>query len=524
MKTPLDYGIRLNGWREGQYEAIQAIGESDKELIVASAPTGLGKSAVGIALSEELDYPIRIITKTRSLQDQYAEKRYGGKTLYGLAAYDCALIPGLRASDCVYPHNMKDCPRAGSCGYLREKDAMLAHPRQVISYAYWFVADYLKKKDEYGANLYFDECHELPDTTMDFLEKKFDRAWEKKAKFRIPSLPITQNQNILKKKISFWLNEIATSFTEEAEYLKGRAENDQGVMKRYMFVTRELGQINAIRYQLENHPDEMIIIRDEDGILTAPLSARMFNGFLSSHLYEKAIFTSATVGRATVLMGGLGFKADSFDFIDVPSRFPPSSMPVYIPPDAPRINHRSGDAAYAKQADIITKIVKGSPSEWSGFIHTASTKHAYALANRLKQKGLGDRVWVTPRGSSNEKIQAWIMRKNSHPNTVVVSWDMWTGIDGVDEEINIVAKVPFGTLDTLGMARMERDKTFYRWRTASKMEQAWGRNRRGDPSHYEVEGEPARRICAVIDSNIWKVYNELGTLAKQRIVRSNVEL
>lgn len=74
---------------------------SSKDYVVVSAPTGSGKSANGIALAKELGN-IRIVTKTRSLQDQYGSDSYRGNVLYGLSAYSCALVPGFTAKECVF--------------------------------------------------------------------------------------------------------------------------------------------------------------------------------------------------------------------------------------------------------------------------------------------------------------------------------------------------------------------------------------------------------------------------------------
>jgi Rad3-related DNA helicase len=194
-------------------------------------------------------------------------------------------------------------------------------------------------------------------------------------------------------------------------------------------------------------------------------------------------------------------------------------MPIYIPDNLPKIGYSSSEADLQHQARLIADILLQCPEEWSGFIHTASIKQSHSIANRLSEidPSLKARVWVPERMSSLDKIEAWKTRKMLRPNTIAVSWDFWTGLDAGDEEINIVAKAPFGTLDTLGKARMDIDTQFYLWETACKIEQAAGRNRRGEPEHYEVPSEPTRRICAIVDANVYRVYNQFSSFFKQRI-------
>ena len=522
IPLPMTYGLRFAHWRPHQYEAIKSISDSDKQYIVVSAPTGSGKGATGIALAKELGI-VRIITKTRSLQDQYGDSKYRASVLYGLSAYPCALVPGFTAAECVFPGGMNDCPRAGSCGYLKAKTKMLASDKQVISYAYWFTAGWLQGED-FAAGLYFDEAHEIPAATMNFLEKKIDRKWANYVRIRLPKFPDTEVQFALQTVLKRWLREVIFKLSEEAEYLAKHVQDTHDdkteLVKRMIYLRGEAQQLGVILHQLETRPNEMmVIIHDDHDFTIAPLTSRMFRSFLDRHHFPKAVFTSATIGNPGTFMGGIGYEKSVYDYIDVPSNFSPESMPVYVPPDSPKIGYKSSEADLMQQARIITDIIQQCPSSWSGFVHTASISQSHALANRITalDPEIGNRIWVPDRESSSAKIQSWETRKMITPNTIAISWDFWTGLDAYDEEINIVAKVPFGTLDKLGKARMELDKMFYNWEAACKVEQAAGRNRRGHDDHYEVDGEPTRRICAVVDKNVYRVYNQFSSLFQARM-------
>ncbi len=518
IAPPIAYGVKHDEWRPGQGEAVEEILSSKKSLITLSAPTGSGKSGILAALASELDV-VRIATKARSLQNQYATDTYGGKVLYGLAAYPCSLLPGLMANDCVFPVAKKDCPNFKSCAYVIAKNKMLASRKQVLSYAYWFTAGWLQG-DTHPASLAFDEAHEIPGITMNFLTKEFNPKWAKWIKVRLPVFPPGAKQATLRIVVTQWLKRVLAEMDEEAAYLKNQKETDNTkLMKRLFALLGEMNEIERILAQLTLRPKEMlVIINDRDDFAIAPLNSRMFAGFLSRHMYEKAVFASATIGDPNIFMRGIGFKKGDYDFTDIPSQFSPESMPVYIPPDSPKIRFNSSEKELQKQSDIIADIILQAPENWSGFIHTASKRQSYAIANRLSaNEVLKKRVWVPELGSSSEKIEAWALKKKSVPNLIAISWDFWTGLDAPDEEINIIAKVPFGTLDVLGKARMDFDPSFYKWEAACRVEQASGRHRRGEPGHYEEPGQPTRRICAIVDKNIWRVYNQFSKLYKQRI-------
>jgi hypothetical protein len=516
---PMAYGIRHNTWRPHQYETVRQIADSKKRFVVSEAVTGSGKSGIGMALAKEMGGPIRVITKSRSLQDQYAGQSYRADVLYGLAAYPCALVPGFSATECVFVNNMKDCPRAGSCGYLQAKTKLLESQKQVISFAYWFTAGWLQKED-YWANLYLDEAHEIPSFTMNYLEKDFDEKWARTAKVRLPMFPPTKSQTALHAVIARWLPGVIAGLKEEAVYLAEHTDGNSDSMRRLVFCRNEAETLGTILYQMSLRPEEMmVIVNDRYDFKIAPLTSRMFRFFAERHAFEKAIFTSATIGNPSTFMGGIGFAKDDYDFISVPSNFPPESMPVYVPDGAPKIGYNSSEVDLQQQARMIADIILQCPQGWSGFVHTASVAQSHAIANRLSAMDpqLRERVWVPQRMSSLDKIEAWRTRKMLKPNTIAISWDFWTGLDAPDDEINIVAKIPFGTLDVLGKARMDIDPKFYLWEAACKVEQATGRNRRGEPEHYEEPGQPTRRICAILDANIWRVYNQFSGFFKERI-------
>ena len=394
------------------------------------------------------------------------------------------------------------------------------YDRQVISYAYWFTAGWLKQ-EKYWRSLYFDEAHEIPSLTMNYLEKRFDKKWASKVKVRMPRF-VSDIQVVLQITVKKWLENVIATMTEEVLYLSERASvsGDTDMIKRMIFLRGEVEILGTILYQIASKPDEMMVIQNEhDDFTVAPLTSGMFRGFLERHGFEKAVFTSATIGNPGTFMGGIGFEKPSYHYLDVPSQFAPESMPVYIPKGTPKIGFKSSEEALDRQAKMIYDILLQCPTEWSGFIHTASVKQSFSIANRLSamDSDLAKRLWVPSRESSSAKIESWRTQKMLRPSTIAVSWDFWTGLDAFDEEINIIAKIPFGTLDVLGKARMDKDKDFYAWEAACKVEQAAGRNRRGEPEHYEVEGEPTRRICVILDSNVYRVYNQFSSLFKQRI-------
>ena len=105
-------------------------------------------------------------------------------------------------------------------------------------------------------------------------------------------------------------------------------------------------------------------------------------------------------------------------------------------------------------------------------------------------------------------LRHWQDHKKRVPNTLAIAFSFHMGLDGYDDQINIVAKIPFTTLDEFGMAELNYDPGIYRHKAALLTEQACGRIRRGEKHHYEERGEPMRKFVAIADNNYIGIQDE----------------
>ncbi|MBA7518071.1 hypothetical protein ES705_10137 [subsurface metagenome] len=48
----LDMPRKVRAWRDGQYEAIEAVSKSEQSVFLLDAPTGVGKSIIAIAWTQ----------------------------------------------------------------------------------------------------------------------------------------------------------------------------------------------------------------------------------------------------------------------------------------------------------------------------------------------------------------------------------------------------------------------------------------------------------------------------------------
>lgn len=498
---PREYGIHNHDiFREGQLDSINFIRDSvgSKEVLL-EAPVGSGKSAVGAALGWGNE-SVRVLTKTKSLQAQYSD--YDFEVLFGMANYDCAEFPMFDARFCSHTANMYNCPHKEICTYLIRRERTKEHNRQALSYAYYLQAKWPKMNPtDY---LYCDEAHEIPNMVMSYTTLSLSlKDISDIGIGRWPTRFSPPADSLKKKTVVKWLRKSAVQIDAAIDKYKRLRKKIPNLARKVMYLKGVHERFSRVASSLEVNPRAFAMEITNESIRIVPLTARNDFKYLFN-TESKLILTSATIGNPNEFAYSLGIN--KFDAREVPSNFPAAAMPIYVPADAPRMNYSTSDSGRAKQAIIIKDMIGECDPSWNGLIHTSSKWQANDLANRLARMGLQDRVWVTPeKTGTDEKIRMWDNQLERTPNTICLSWAFHEGIDRPGCHINILAKIPFGPLDGLGKVKKDYDPRFYGWQAAIMAMQATGRNRRGEPEHYEEVGQPMRKFVAIADASVWSL-------------------
>lgn len=517
-QTPVDYGYPFTEFRQYQREAIEKIYDSRFGYVIAPAPTGSGKSLVAAVLSKHKQ--TRVVTHTLNLIAQY-EKLFAD-AIYGMANYPCELLPGHNCDSCIYPEQMSDCPMSGSCHYLRAKHLAIHSNFSCCSYAYYFRG---KIKETLPDFLYLDEAHYLPDLLMQEYEITIKPALVERfgvAPFKLnPKLP----QLVVTKLVADWLDDLYSAVYIHLNKLQdGLSNRDPGLAIRIKSTKMLLDKIGAISRGIKDIPN-MFLVHETDGdaIRITPLSSSPFFASFFKDKAKKTILTSATIGSEKLFASLLGLK--HYEFVETPNRFAPHEMPVYVVSDAPKLSYKSGLPAYKKQVEILERLANDffpdRKQQISGLLHFASKSDTYKFAELLNQNDLfRGRTYIHKEDSSTEeKVEEWENRMESHPNTIALSWCFHTGLDAGQVDMNIIMKVPFPQIDEKQKLMFERNPFYYRWKTGNTLEQAAGRIRRGEPDHYEKAGEPTRKLVAILDNNYTRCINSTSNHFKQCITK-----
>jgi len=488
--TPEDYDLPHSKFRTHQLGSILWLYKQEGNVILA-APTGSGKTSFAKALSK--DFKTVALVKTKSLQQQYGSA-YGFDVLYGKRNYLCvdSLDESLEltCNDCPFD-NMYECLVQSSCPYLRAKKKALDSNAAALNYAYWMTTRIFRRDVE---ALVMDECQLLPRIVLDFVGLTIDS--DVKNKYGLPDfIDINPRWRNSKDFAVTWLRRCSRTVQKYIEALESK-ENDSIEHRRNLNSAKKFHEkIGTSIFSLDSDGNwyirsgETAINRREGpqpGFICRPFSAKHDFPRYFLHGSHLNMLMSATVGNPAVLAEELGIE--SYAFRSVPNQFTPEERRVYDL-GAPKINHRSFEEnpkMLDQQAEAIYKAVKSLNPAWSGIIHVNAIYQARSLATLLGKMGLANRIYVPPTGlGTNEVMREWEYRKKGVPNSIIVTWNMWEGVDLFDDEICIVAKIPYGNLGSeYERLKFQLNRRFYMQEAAWKMVQGLGRVRRGRPQDY----------------------------------------
>jgi len=501
---PSEYNLPHNAWRPYQYETVQWI-TGNSGVMICEQPTGSGKSAV--AASQSISRRTISLVRTKYLQKQYGDI-YNAHILMGKGNYPCAHpdYPTFFADDCP-EENMYQCPYAARCEYLDAKKKAQYLPFVSTNYAYWLSSRTIRENVEL---LVCDEAHLLSDIVLDWagmtIPAPVRRKWE------LPEFPIINSSIDSLETVQGWLGKSILILAGKVEDLSfsGRDED----LKEKKRASEQLMKLASTSKAVSACQQDWFVRSGPGvcyyrgapvpGLVVRPLTAKYHFPRMLIADYDMLLM-SATIGSEETFCGELGIA--NHWLRRVKNQYAPAERPIYAL-DVPRLNYKSQYKDYERQADEIARAIKMFPPSWSGFVHITRKTEARKMADRLARRGLGERVWIPPQQDRNgrwlgtgDQAILWNERRDRYPGSLCISWQFWEGMDGLDEKINIIAKVPFPSLgDEYEKARMRYSKSMYSQRAAWTIMQASGRTRRGRPQDYDLDGE-RRGLVALADGN-----------------------
>ena len=502
---------RLSGFgdkpfRPGQIQALKFLRDSDKRIKVLCAPAGCGKSL--LAMVEGMQHSrFLYLCSSRQLQMQIEHEFPEAKVMWGRSNFRCNKFPDMDASECIYSGEVSDkkakfeCKKR--CSYEIQKAEVLAHPIQVLNYAYFITeANYVGKFTGYPL-IVCDEADMIEGIISKFINVRISKRLLKLLKIPRPKYVTTKARG-WDRAWKDWAGAAGEKARDYLKRLEGRARKVAMSPEQEKFHRDESARLSALVWKLElfmNNMDDTWIFEERKNFRKQVVAwefkptwipPAMMEQFFLRHGYA-FILMSATFPPIPVLCRILGIRKSDVDHCEVPSSFPRENRKIIL--------ERVGDLSYKTFNEDIGKVkarvqeIMNMYPDDKGVIHTVS----WRLNKEIMD--LGDPRMITHETDNKDDVLA--LFKRSKQPLVFVSPSSCRGVDlpGDDCRWAIIAKMPYRSLgDKLVSTRVHQGSIGSYWYAsdaAQEIVQAQGRGVRSAEDHcvtYILDNQAVERI------------------------------
>lgn len=471
----------MRGRQEDTLKKVsEALSREDVKFIVMQAPTGAGKSPMGLSIAKASGSAY-ILTANKMLQDQYLRDfkslivDFRGRANYtcflekptakGAEPFNCSNSPCRKTKE-----GRKNCAEKKSCGFHAQKDK--AANSSITSMNFAAGLTYLNFGDHFGQRqlLLVDEAHLIENQLTSFVEFVMPKDDINNLVGDI-DLPKTENPS-----------DYIDFFSEVAGALDQELESDQDIdnyddKKNLYFKTIYL------KNEIIRDPSNIVVQIDDTDTLNPRYSFKPINvaPYAERNLFRyanKVVLMSATIINYKAFCRSLGINPDDAVFIDVESTFPKENRPI-VKAYVGRLNINNTASMLPEIVDRIKKIMDFHGNQ-KGIIHLPS----YKLGSDIFMM-IGDKYRSRILFPKNALEIASVINRHqtSDRPTVLMSPSMAEGIDLKEDlsRFQIITKMPYPSMgDKVVKARMNKDSLWYPYTTALKLIQSYGRSVRSE--------------------------------------------
>lgn len=509
-------------FRPGQVEVVYDILTkflSGTKVVILDAPTGVGKSVIGLvvgaALVEIFDKPALYVTKTIALQHQYQEEKLI-RTLYSGDNYACSgtghaasLVPARAKSH----KKCKYTAKSGRCLHTIAKAAFLESDFRCLNYAFFLNA--IK-----GANsaetycrsslLMLDEAHTSIGSIVDTYSLTVNKE-ELLGNIKFNRAPSLSNEVVtaLGELETLGLSAISvlqSISAEQADHLRKVYDDlsDKIDVAPSQIKPRLESQIEKVQEHLSyftdmlsmsrliiRHPEEWVEVYDEDEDETTLKTinpSRVFDNFVN--LSDFILMASATTFNIQEVL-----KIKDVATIHVPYPWSLDNRPFLANTTLPRINYKTVEQTIPDYVKELDDLIDSLDPEINGIVHSSSYKNAHKIIELSRH---ADRMMIPNR------MELRNVGKLMTTGRVLVSPSLLEGIDlpGKLCEFQVFFKIPYASLgDEWVNAMKDEYDDWYQLEALQSVIQGAGRAIRG-PNDIAV--------TYMLDSGFTKILSGIG--------------
>lgn len=455
--------------------------DKHKKFAVLELPTGVGKSAIGMAIARAVADDggrVYIVTPQKILQDQYA-REFGGDlaVLKGKSTYQCTNdnYPGKTCANAPCVHKMeikKSCPAA--CPYKEAvEDALNGDISLFNMDNFYFQTKFGKFKGKRRDVLIIDEGHKIEQKFMGFYSLRLEHG---EMYGQIPEYGTVREyipflQIVLSKLLDAF--NAATMLVDESEEI----EELEREINKVDSVIKQIGHSEWVLNKLTHQEYGASVF---DGI---ELKKLYVNDIIPAALFDYAdrvVIMSATIIDHDQFCQNVGIDKSDAISVSCSSPFRKENRPVYFY-DSGSMSMRNWERSKDRLIEDVKKILAKHGNE-RGIIHTYSNKIAVFI-----EKNIDDPRLIFKGALLN--VNDSLARLEASDNGVLVGSGMEEGIDLKDDlsRFQILCKVPYPSLgDAQIKRRMELDPSYYQFLTILTIVQAYGRSVRNENDYAKT--------------------------------------
>lgn len=511
--------------------------DKKKQNVVLNAPTGIGKSILGIVISECIGELIddpklnSVITMGNNhLAKQYADsfEDMGWSKVFqikGASNYPCAFMEAQPSADSATGedcckgmlHEMEVSKYCSGCEFDRAKKQVNKTDNLITNFSYFLVSQLASGHLE-PRNLHiFDEAHTFNDAYTSYTE-------------------ILISVDLLNRYIKE-LESIDGRCNEEAAalvVLKKRIENKElhesnymetiGVLKEiYMSASRTLESqasllkahdiVKALKYSKMSGKYENLASRIKHLIngeyehifdMDTPNSVIIKTIFVSDSieacLSKKNLFMSATITES-IAFDIIGLDRSTTTFIMLDPVFPAENKPVlFLGKEALNYTTLKDPAVVGRMRDMVTRIVEHHKGD-KGILIAPSFYLGSTLVKNVKGVKLFEHVQGGPK--IGELLRGF---KDYKGAALLISPSIWEGVDIPEADYCVISKAPYASLGDKRIKYIaDNYPTVYQEMTLLKILQGIGRG---------VRSPTDKAVTYMLDKAIERLFNSKSNLWK----------
>ena len=485
MKTPRELNLpkRFTGWRPGQGELVEKITHSQEKFFLLDAPTGTGKSLIGIAVHKnrlagksEREVLARLsgknesefkdkciyITRTKQLQDQILHEFPSARTLKGRNNYPCAKhpeeFPEYTAADCTTTDHrscMGKDKKPVNCLYYSAKWEAVKAPLAVLNSSYYLTEVNGPGQFENADLVIIDEIDSMEGDLMNHIQLQVTSTQLNRYNLALPKDP-----HSLKGWMS-WASmvEISPILERMSKQLTLIPEDHWTDVE--VRLNRQTNQLHNFQMKLADFQMEVDdtwifseVQREKDTVFTfKPVQVRFYaDRYLWDHA-KSFLGMSGTILDPKIMVKDMGIE--DWTYANSECTFPLHHRPIYYNPVA-NLTRRTMAVEMPKLAQEIMNIMNAYPKD-KILVHTTS----FAIRNYLMEwisdgRRLPGSRLVTH--NTGDRDRALSLFKRSREPLVMLSPSFDRGVDLRDDFCRcvIICKVPYISLgDPQVKARMK---------------------------------------------------------------------